>query len=153
MSIEERNKDIVTKLEEGTASIVELGRKYNISRERVSQIYYKIIDSDRGVLLNKREDIRKKKKEDFAVSEKFICAGCGKSVNHTEGKYRRKYCEECHQLSQHKKRAMEETFTCSSCGKEYHPFANSKNSRKIGYFCSLKCYHDYVRKEKENGRK
>lgn len=152
-SIEERNLDIVQQLTDGTASIVSLGNKYNISRERVSQIYYKATGEDRGKLLSRRKDIRTQDRAEFLMSIKFKCAGCGKEVSRAEGRYKRKYCADCHFLSQYHKRALDVTYKCSTCGKDYHPFANSKHKRVMGQFCSLDCYYKFPNRRKNAGSK
>jgi len=146
--IESRNNEIVRQLTDGTTSIVDLGKKYNISRERVSQIYYKETGKTRGHLRDRRVNIRHDAKEDFLNSLRFVCDGCGTDVTQREGHYKRKYCSVCHELSQYKKRALDTTYTCSTCGKDYHPFANSKNKRRVGYFCSLQCYYQYPGRKK-----
>lgn len=146
--LEERNLDIVQQLTNGTASIVDLGKSYNISRERVSQIYYKATGEDRGQLRTRRKSIRTEAKEEFLESIKFICAGCHKEVKQRDGRYKRKYCEECHKLSQYEKRAVDVTYKCSTCGKDYHPFANSKHKRVLGNFCSLDCYYKFPGRKK-----
>lgn len=148
-NIESRNADIVQQLSDGTASIVSLGKTYNISRERVSQIYYKATGGSRGELRTKRKEIRSEAREDFLNSEKFVCEGCGKSVKQRDGRYKRKYCADCHTLSQYKKRALDTTYRCSTCGKDYHPFANSKHKRVLGHFCSLNCYYKFPGRKKE----
>lgn len=146
--IESRNQDIIQQLTEGTASIVNLGKKYNISRERVSQIYYRETGESRGKLRVRRSSIRKQKKEDFLSAVKFVCASCGKEVTNAEGKYKRKYCNDCHELSQYHKRALDIIYTCSTCGKDYHPFSNSKHKRILGHFCSLDCYYKFPGRKK-----
>ena len=148
-NIEERGKYIVSSLENGTESIVSLGRKYNITRERVSQIYYTITGKKRGELREHRSSIRDLAKEKVLSSYKFTCAGCGKDVDHREGHYKRKFCLSCHELSQNKKVSLETTYTCTTCGKKYHPFTNSKHPRKSGYFCSLICYHKFQGRNKK----
>jgi DNA-directed RNA polymerase subunit M/transcription elongation factor TFIIS len=150
-NIVERNKDIVEKLINGVESIVTLGKKYNISRERVSQIYYKETGSKRGELRTHREELRQYAKNIILDSFKFVCEGCGKHVDHREGHYKRKYCQDCHNLVQNEKRSIGITHQCSTCGKDYHPFTNAKQERKSGYFCSLICYHKFQGRNK-NGK-
>ena len=149
-NIEERNQDIVQKLTDGAASIVELGKTYNISRERVSQIYYKATGENRGKLRARRKEIRTQDRAEFLMSVKFICAGCKKEVSQAEGHYKRKYCADCHYLSQYHKRALDITYKCSTCGKDYHPFSNSKHKRVMGQFCSLDCYYKFPNRRKHD---
>ena len=149
-NIEGRNQDIVQQLTDGTASIVSLGIKYNISRERVSQIYYKATGESRGKLRTKRNELRKDNKEAFLNSVKFACAGCHKEVTQRDGHYKRKYCKDCHTLSQYRKRALDVTYQCSTCGKDYHPFSNSKHKRAMGQFCSLDCYYKFPNRRKHD---
>lgn len=146
----ERDQDIVSKLINGTESIVTLGKKYGISRERVSQIYYRETKTKRGELRTHREELRQYAKKIILDSFKFVCEGCGKNVDHREGHYKRKYCQACHDLVQNQKRSVATVYKCTTCGEDYFPFTNSKKDRKSGYFCSLKCYHIYQKSKKEN---
>lgn len=148
-NIEERGKHIVASLDAGTESIVTLGNKYGVTRERISQIYYTLTGKKRGTLKTHRKELRNSVKEEALNSYKFTCAGCGKDVSHREGHYKRKFCLDCHELSQNKKRSLETTYECTTCKKQYHPFTNSRHSRKSGYFCSLICYHKFQGRNKK----
>lgn len=148
-NIEERNRDIVSKLINGVESIVTLGKKYNISRERVSQIYYKETGAKRGQLREHRKELRDEVRNVILNSFKFICEGCSKNVDHREGHYKRKYCQDCHDLVQNKKRSVAIVYKCTTCEKDYFPFTNSRKERKAGYFCSLDCYHQFQGRSKD----
>lgn len=133
--LSERDKTILDTLNEGKTSVAELGRRFNISRERVSQIYYRITGFPRGTLK------RVKKFRDTTVI-KFVCSGCQKPITVGEGKYLHKYCRDCHVISQTTNRIPKVTATCTACGKKYHPLSISarRNKIQIGTFCSFDCY-------------
>ena len=139
-----RQSYIIKNLGSGKKSMVQLAFELGISRERVSQIYYKAIgETERGSLLIARRERQEEQRENWLDSAKFLCASCGIPVSHREGKYLHKYCLKCHDIGKKERRIMRITFICSTCKKSFHPFYNSTNKNKVGHFCSRECYHNY----------
>lgn len=144
---EERQKFIVANLSSGNMSMVDLGKKFGISRERISQIYYTAIGSKkRGSLLKNRRERQRQNREAWLNSIKYNCASCGTPVAQRESQHKKTYCQKCHTISQKERRSMQTTLECTRCGKAFHPFYNCKlgQKRKIGYFCSRECYTTYI---------
>lgn len=138
----ERDKIIVESLTTQIKSVGELGRDFGISRERVCQIYSRITGNPRGTL-------RKVKKHHNEMAIKFVCLGCSTPVTVKDGKYLHKYCRDCHKISQTSNRMLKLTFSCTHCGKKYHPLSISarnsvkKTQSRVGSFCSFQCYTDH----------
>ena len=137
--------NIFTSLQQGKSNLGKLSRKLGISRERVSQIYYRILGSEfRGDLQKKRARRLIDKRRTKMKSTKFICAACGKKVNHLEGKFKHKYCQSCHNKSQDQ-RKMTVTWICDWCGKSYHPLKTGSDKGK--HFCKKAHYVKYSKKQ------
>lgn len=139
--ISERDKKIVDCLSTQTKTVKELTAEFGISRERVCQIYSKVTGLPRGSLV-------KIKQHHNDMSVRFVCLGCSIPVTVKEGKYLHKYCKDCHKISQTSNRMLRLTFTCTHCGKKYHPLSISarnlaKKKKRLGNFCTFKCYTDY----------
>jgi hypothetical protein len=133
-----RDKIIVEFLNEAKATVGELGLQFGITRERVCQIYSKVTGQPRGTLKRVRQH-----HNEMAI--KFVCQGCSAPVTIKDGLYLHKYCRSCHHISQTTNRIPKVTFTCTRCGKKYHPTSSSARRLiiQIGTFCSFQCYTDY----------
>jgi predicted RNA-binding Zn-ribbon protein involved in translation (DUF1610 family) len=141
--LENRDKIIVDAIDKDNMSVGELGKMFDISRERVCQIYYRITGHARGY-------IRKQRKIKASKVTKFICSGCGWPVSVKEGRYLHKYCRSCHDISQKEHRIMSLKYVCDNCKRQYHPLALStrKSNKK---FCSFDCYIKYKSNDKKVG--
>lgn len=134
----DRNKQIVERLDSGNVSMNKLSKELGMTRQRISQIYYKTSGKIAGLFRLQKKSNSKIKKDNKLSDVKFICAGCNKSVTYKDGKHLSKYCRECHSKNKQGQRNLNITLNCETCRKEYHPF-RSKQSQ--GNYCSRKCFH------------
>lgn len=145
----ERNELIVDLLDNSLPPLTlqEVGDMYDISRERVRQIY----KNKRGIgatdLMLKRKALAKRIKDQKAsIKEntvKFSCAACGDPVMYKDAGRKRKLCSKCSSVLEDQQRDPYITKFCRNCGEPFHPFRNSKY-RKPGVrdstYCNMDCY-------------
>lgn len=137
--------EIVRLLNTGDYTLQAVGDIYNLSRERIRQIYKR----ETGTPYNrkygqKRVRLKEQKKIESLKLIKFNCKGCGKAVTREEARYNLSYCPDCHYLWKVKRRDPKENRICLNCGVTFHPLRNWK-SVGISRFHSVKCYQDFMR--------
>lgn len=154
LSKTDRNNKMIELLDSGDYTLAEVGEEFDISRQRVHQIYKRITGRNYRARIKKerKERARERVKERLSVKpvEKY-CVGCGRSLKEAWEKHcrkglvdgrkkGRKLCPRCQQISQDK-RDPKVTFTCSYCGKKFHPFYNWRWTPGVPKFCCRECYY------------
>jgi|SRR3990167_717704 len=143
---EGRNKDIVALLETSHYTLKEIGLRYNLSRERIRQIYHHA--TGHGFIIHiqtvytKRTELAKKRKLIRDNSLKFNCNACKKPVLYKEGHRLHKLCRDCSYLSKKLGRDVYVTKICLVCKTSFHPYRNMRapSSHSKGIYCNHKCY-------------
>lgn len=145
-----RNEEIITKLKTGNYTLVQLGKEYGISRERIRQIYKRATGERFRVGIIKRAEIREQQKSDRLQTIKMNCAGCQKPVTYQEGRGKKMYCIVCNDLRMNKNRDMKVKKICRNCNKTFSPYSNtnSPSQRIRGFFCNNLCYFDTIHQAK-----
>jgi Zn finger protein HypA/HybF involved in hydrogenase expression len=150
---EDRNRKLIEMLDTGDYSLQDVADKFEISRQRVHEIYTRETGSD-GFNVRRKKSRKKNAMKNYLERFEFAfyCKGCGRAVRKgwTKARHynatRTKYCPWCHAITK-KKRDPRITFTCAYCAKEFHPFYNWMSTEGYPRFCSRECYG----KAKEKG--
>lgn len=152
---EERNKKLVELYDSGLYTLEQVGGMFDISRERVRQIYKRETGKSatiRRETKKKVEEIRRQKSLNLVA---FKCGACGKPVTHREKGRRHSLCESCNYLQNVKQVAIYTTYVCDGCGVSYHPKRTSisyapTNHKKEYYpgkhFHTQECYWEFRRR-------
>jgi len=134
----DRNKYIIEQLNQKLSTMQSLAEEFKISRQRISEIYYKYSGNHRGYLKFQKKVQRDVKKEEKLDSTKFNCANCGRKVSYRLSKHKSKYCDRCHESNDAKQRDLNITLACEVCRKEYHPYRTKITQHN---YCSRECFH------------
>lgn len=145
-----RNREMATMLETGNFTLQQVGEKYNISRERVRQLYRVIAKKPYTTLLAKRRRIQRRIKiieeETRKNTVSFYCRDCNQPVPLSEAHYHQKIiCRNCYQKYQRELRSWRITRSCKQCGKTFHPYTSNTQQ----FLCSNACYTQYGRGKKQ----
>lgn len=132
----ERNEKLIEMCETGQYTLQEVGEKFGISKQRVSEIYKKPYtkNRERKVQLNKQKLIQKEN------SIRFYCKACGVGVLTKDGFHLSKLCRSCHDILENDRNPYIKR-TCP-CGREFHPIRWERVQKRNRY-CSRKCYHTH----------
>ncbi len=128
-------------LEKGS-TLEEVGGKYNITRERVRQLYQACTKHPYTELVRKRIQIKKIRKDEELKKQKkivvFYCRDCSKPVRYLEEKHSHQQiiCRSCWKQWRAEGRAWDKVNICEKCGKKFHPHVNMRSQK----FCSQECY-------------
>ena len=129
----------------GKYTLEEVANKYDLTRERIRQIWKKNTGRGYDRYQKYRRQIKEEKEQEFLDSVKYICLRCGKEVTHRES-WGSVYCFDCRQtMLRGGTRNYRVSKTCLSCSKKFHPWTNANspsvvNYSKAGQFCSRDCY-------------
>lgn len=145
-----RNVEIVDLVSSGEYTLQEVGDMYNLSRERIRQLYFKVTrksHTDIRRIVQERKKQQKKFLKDETV--KFVCLGCGKKVKNKEAQRKRTFCNECFYLYRVRHKDPTVILQCIVCGNQFHPY---RNWLFVGssLFNSRKCFGKLL---EEKGRK
>lgn len=139
--------DMLEMLESGRYTLVEVGIKFGVTRERVRQVWKNNMNN-MGVGYKKHRQflgvLRDEKEQKYLDSFSYICLQCKKEVTHRE-KYGWVYCKSCRESLLHTSRRNYRVIrVCPTCNKEFSPWNNysapSLSGRRTGRFCSIDCY-------------
>lgn len=132
-----------------SANLREVGEKYDLTGERVRQIYKKVKGVPYTGLFTKKLDkkarVKARHERIEANKVKFVCS-CGTPVKNKDGKLQ-KYCRKCRLKTTVGNRDMKHTLICELCKKTYNPL----KPRTYGAgtynhdFCTRKHYWAYRR--------
>lgn len=149
--LDKRNKEIVERVEGGEPP-ADVARFFGMSRERIRQIYKKIV----GVNPKDGEGNKKKRlsqliireaKIEEKLSETFTCAFCKKAVERRDQPHFHKYCSDCIIYYKDNNKRLNIRMICSGCGVEYIPytpsFYNQKNNKQKRGFHNQACYFKF----------
>lgn len=141
-----RNKEIVRMLKDGESTLGQVGERYNITRERVRQLYRVTAKKPYTTLLEKRRRVQRKiktKEEEMQKNKiQFYCRDCNKPVLFSEiHSHQQIICRDCYQIYKKELRNWRVTKLCKQCGKQFHPYANNTSQ----FLCSTECYTLYGR--------
>lgn len=144
---EERNKEMVRAID-ARVTASSLGIKFNLSRERVCQIYYKLTG----------KSVRQIRKEqalaDFAirVANRPKCKVCGTTVSGRKRIFCSPECRAKH-VGQRREKS---TLICFWCKQPYHPYSTAKYQIYKTHehrFCTQKHYLLWVNQQTETKQK
>src|SRR3990167_5188178 len=97
-----KNKEIVALLETGHYTLAEIGLRYNLTRERIRQIYHRATGygyiKHIQIAYMKRTELAKKRKLIRDNSLKFNCNACKKPVLYKDAFCLHKLCRNCSDL-------------------------------------------------------
>ena len=130
----------------GNFTLQQVGEKYNITRERVRQLYRVTAKKPYTSLLEKLRRIQRKQKHREEEARKntisFCWRDCNQPVTEAESHPHQKIiCRNCYQTYRKELRSWRVNKTCKYCGKTFHPYANSTEQ----FLCSSECYTLYGR--------
>ncbi len=139
---EVRNLQIVTYLLTGVYTLKQMGDKYNVSKERIRQIFLRetgLPFYPRRVLAQKKR-IKAWRKQMNEIA--YYCKYCKKPVKYAEKSSGTLYCLKCRiKRRRGMLRDNSTTFICTMCKKKYHPYHNWRYLRKPKKrYCSMECY-------------
>jgi hypothetical protein len=150
MAKSERNKLIVLDCETGSHTLSEIAEKYNVSHQRISQIYIAATGKGYQLRVNKIREQRQAKREAYKKRLLGYCLSvdCGKPLyaNTVAGKGGpggRKYCKEHTLLERYKGRDTSVKLKCHGCGDPFYPYRlrTAPSQPKNRYFyCKPSCY-------------
>ena len=141
-----RNKEMVKMLEREGCALGQVGERYNITKERVRQLYRVTAKKPYTTLLTKRRRIQRKikaiKEEEQRNKIQFYCRDCNKPVLFSESHpHQQIICRNCYQIYKKERRQWRIKKICKQCGKDFHPYANNTEQ----FLCSTACYTQYGR--------
>lgn len=153
-SKQERNDQLVKLALTGVYSLKDLSNMFDITRERVRQIYKKATGKKFTVRLEARRNLRKARLARLLNLVAFNCKACKRPVRYGEKSKRKVLCNECNYRSSVQQIAIYNVCTCDNCGKEYNPKRTvlrqhkqaQKEGKSLGTFCTTKCYREFRRK-------
>ena len=143
---EEKDREIIALLETGHYTLAQIGTRYNLSRERIRQIYHRATGHGYIKHIQTYWAIRKERKEKIKLlrdnSLKFNCNACQKPVLYKDGFHLSKLCRKCSDLFKKDGRDVYVTNICPVCKISFHPYRSMRapSSRVTGTYCSMKCY-------------
>lgn len=150
LSTQERNKEIVAKLQTGLYTLEQLAQEYSLTRERIRQLHKNITGSASTAHNDRKRLLREQSEQKHLQQIKMRCSGCKKEITYQEGRQRKKYCNDCHNIRMNLYRNPEIQNTCVNCGITFNPKANYKapsivRKSKTGLFHNKICYFDSLR--------
>lgn len=134
----DRANYMVQQLEGRLSTMESLAEKYNISRQRVSEIFYKTSGRPKGWLKFQKKIERDTKKEIKLNETNYICANCGRNVTHKNTKHKSKYCDMCHTKNGDRQKNLNITLRCEVCRRKYHPYRTKRTQHN---YCGRTCFH------------
>lgn len=139
----ERIKEIVKFVESGQYTLQQVADKYNLSRERIRQIYKretkKSTQNYRNQKKTKSLQEREEKRKIREQQVKFLCQGCKTPVFNIEGVRLKIFCSKCSQLN-YEQREVGITVTCDGCGEKFHPYKGRRYINLKSHFHDQECY-------------
>lgn len=128
-----RNLNITRLILTSDKTLKQIGEKYGITKQRVSQI----IKRQTG------ETPKKVKANLLAKStlNRFRCQNCGITLSSDMVGKHKSFCSiHCEEFFT--RYDFENPKICKECGRKFIPFRNTKFYKKVGgkYFCCMKCY-------------
>lgn len=136
----DRNEEIIKLVNSGKYNLTEIGKKFEISHERVRQIYF------RKYGRSHRPYIRAKKRKAYKTAVKFDCAMCGVVVRRNVYARGIKYCKKCSDAVRIKGKHPSELNECEYCHKMFVPDRHyfRKNIQVVKQrFCKPDCWYEY----------
>jgi len=156
----ERSRSVLKMLLTEKYTMREVGEHFGITKQRVSQMYYKEFGK---MYLPRKKEITEKKHQMFLNTISYYCEACHTAVyerdkreidGHHKGPFS-KYCRTCSEISMGEHRDPKKICICKQCGIPFYPHytkaaLNAFHNRSCASFWMAK---NYPRDEKGQLRK